>query len=154
MCLDALRTVEVCAGFWTDGCPVHTKIRVVQNETATPTTSRCVPRSAGSLVSHPPYSSIKAAALPKMHTADASCLRTATGWVRMFAACVASQTANEGRQAMERHPVGMLLLQAIPHCRFGQILLGGFGGLKHGAYVCYMFLNSSGFATKIGSDVS
>ena len=43
----------------------------------------------------------------------------------------------------------MLLLQAIPHCRFGQVLLGGFGGLKHGAYVCYMFLRSTGFATKL-----
>ena len=50
---------------------------------------------------------------------------------------------------MERHPVGMLLLQAIPHCRFGQVLLGGFGGLKHGAHVCYVFLKSTGFATKL-----
>ena len=53
---------------------------------------------------------------------------------------------------MERHPVGMLLLQAIPHCRFGQVLLGGFGGLKHGAYVCYVFLDSKQhwlFATKL-----
>ena len=41
------------------------------------------------------------------------------------------------------------ILQAIPHCRFGQVLLGGFGGLKHGAYVCYVFLKSTGFATKL-----
>ena len=49
---------------------------------------------------------------------------------------------------MERHPVCMFLLQAIPHCRFGQVLLGGFGSLKHGAYICNMFLKSTGFATK------
>ena len=57
---------------------------------------------------------------------------------------------------MERHPVGMLLLQAIPHCRFGQVLLGGFGGLKHGAYVCYVFLDSKQYwlCHEIGSDVS
>ena len=51
---------------------------------------------------------------------------------------------------MERHPVCMFLLQAIPHGRFGQVLLGGFRILKHGAYICNVFLKSTGFATKLG----
>ena len=43
----------------------------------------------------------------------------------------------------------MLLLQAIPHCRFGKVLLRGFGSLKHGAYIGDVFLESVGFATKL-----
>ena len=50
---------------------------------------------------------------------------------------------------MERHPVCMLLLQAILHCRFGQVLLGGFRGLEHGDHVCYVFLKSTVFAMKL-----
>ena len=43
----------------------------------------------------------------------------------------------------------MFLLQAVPHCRFGQVLLSGFRSLKHGAYICNVFLKNTGFATKL-----
>ena len=52
-----------------------------------------VPQAMSSAMCQDALRLVEVCALPKMHTADASCLRTAMGWVRMCAAWVASQAA-------------------------------------------------------------
>ena len=65
---------------------------MLQNETAAQDTSVCTPRSVGVSVLHPQTPAKKVAALPIVHTADASLLRTAMGWV-LACLAIASQAA-------------------------------------------------------------